>query len=136
MPRRRRWWLLLFLSCLLAGTTLIVFVWSRYVHPPARGLAFGVRPLDVPTCPDGMLHLVCGIYDDGPTVWYYKTIIPLPPTHPFRGWRKLPHQNGGVLGFHMMGSYSDTRNWHLVLGVPFWFAAGLGLTGIIYARRS
>jgi hypothetical protein len=126
---------MLFLSCLLAGSAAIVYVWSRYVYPHARGLACGVRRLHVPTCPDGSLHVVCGIYDDGPTVWYYKTIIPLPPTEPVGDWRKLPHESGGVLGFHMTASYSDARNWHLVFGVPFWFAAGLGVTGIICSRR-
>jgi hypothetical protein len=135
VPRRWRLRVLLLMSGLLAGTTVIVYAWSRFVYTDARGLACGVRLLDLKDCPDGTVHIVCGIYDDVPIVWYYKTILPLPPTEPFRDWRKLPHQGGGVLGFQVMASFSDARNCHLVFGVPFWFAAALGVTGIIYSLR-
>jgi hypothetical protein len=132
----RRWRIFMVLSALALAVELGVWALSRFVWPDAVTICIGMRRVRW----EGGFHFICGLHDRDHGAWYYRSIIPYPPTSVFNNASHIHSHKVAALGnFQYIGYWATSEDWYYAVGLPFWFvtlvlASGLAVS-ITKVRR-
>jgi hypothetical protein len=128
-----RWRILAFLAAFALVVEFGVWALSRFVWPPADSICVGLRRCD--RC--GGYDFICGLHGRNDGAWYYRTLIPFPPTSilnnsTYLGWGDPPQ----LWGFSYVGYHATDVDWYYAVALPFWFVALMfGLLFTISVRK-